>query len=115
MKLRIAKVGELIKQEVGKIILAEINFPGNVLVTIIRVKVSVDLRYADIYISVFPGGKDMEVEEILNENIYDLQQGLNKKLSMRPVPKIRFKIDKSGEYVEKINELIKKAVPRNKK
>jgi len=116
MKLRIIKVGELIKQEVGRIILEGVNFPEKVLVTVIKAKVSVDLRYADVFVSVFPSGKavEEEVEKILNENVYDIQQELNKELSMRPVPKIRFRIDTSGQYVEKISKLIKKSGLKNK-
>ncbi len=106
---RIPKVNKLIKQEVGKLILSDISFPKDVFVTITGVKASADLRYADIFISIFPTGNDEETMKALNENVYLIQQKINKKLSMRPVPKIRFKIDRAGEYVERIDGLIKKA------
>ena len=38
-----------------------------------------------------------------------MQQIINKKLSMKPVPKIRFRVDESAEYVEKIERLIRKS------
>lgn len=109
MKTRIAKVNELIKQEVGKIMLEDLNFPASSLVTVIAAKVSVDLRYADVFISVYPINAREDVLKTLDENIYDMQQVINKKLSMRPVPKIRFKVDESAKNVERIESLIRKS------
>jgi len=109
MKTRIAKVNELIKQQVAKIMLEDVNFPFGTLVTVVAAKVSVDLRYADIIISVYPSDKKEEVLDALNEVIYSMQQVINKKLSMRPVPKIRFRVDESAEYVERIERLIRKS------
>ncbi len=97
------------KQQVSKLILSDINLPLGVLLTVVGSKVSVDLRYADIIISVLPTEKIEEVLEILDEGIYDMQQKINKKLSMRPVPKIRFRVDTSGEYVQKIETLIRES------
>ena len=106
MSLRIEKVNKLIKQEVGKIILSEINFPKDVMVTVVKVEVSKDLRYADVFVSVFPFRKKEEAKEMLKENIYFMQKILNKRLFMKPLPRIRFVIDDAGEYVGKIDELI---------
>ena len=50
--------------------------------------------------------------EILRKKVYHIQQILNKKIRMRPVPKIRFEIDQEEfrrEQVEKsISDLKKK-------
>ena len=108
MTQRILKVNKLIKQEIGKIILSEINFPADVMVTVIKAEVSKDLRYADVFISVLPFEKNEEIQGLLKENIYDIQKVLNKKLFMKPLPRVRFYIDESGEYVGKIDKLIKK-------
>ncbi|MCK5412808.1 MAG: 30S ribosome-binding factor RbfA [Candidatus Pacebacteria bacterium] len=108
MSQRIEKVNELIKQEVGKALLSEMNFPLDILVTIISASVSKDLRYADVFISVLPFEKKNEVKEALRENIYFIQKKINKKLVMNPLPRIVFKIDETGEQVKKIDELIKK-------
>ncbi len=113
MNNRIIKVNSLIKEEIGKLILCDVNFPLGVFVTVVDVRVSQDLRYADVFLSIFPSEKKEEALNSLDENIYDLQQKINKKLSMKPVPKIRFKIDASGEYVEKIETLIRKAKERD--
>lgn len=109
MRPRIIKVSELMKQQVSKLILSDVNVPQGALLTVVAAKVSVDLRYADIIISVFPTEKIEEVLSVLDEGIYDMQQKINKKLSMRPVPKIRFRVDTSAEYVQKIETLIRQS------
>jgi ribosome-binding factor A len=109
MAQRILRVNELIKQEAGKLFLTEMNFPVGVLVTVMEVETSKDLRYADIFISVFPFEKADEMLEALKEHIYFLQKIINKKLSMKPLPRIRFVIDERGERAGRIEELIKKS------
>jgi len=107
MNQRILKVNKLIKQEVGKIILTEADFPRDIILTIIKVKTSKDLRYADVFVSVLPPDKEIEIIELLKEEIYFIQQKLNQKLHMKPLPRIKFVIDRSGEDVSRIDELIK--------
>ena len=103
---RILKINKLIKQELGKIILTDVDFPRDVILTITKVSTSADLRYADVFISVLPDKKADEIKEMIEENIYFIQGKLNRKLFMKPLPRIRFVIDKSGEDVEKIGKII---------
>jgi len=108
MSNRIPKVNELIKQEIGKIIFEEEDFGRDVLVTVIDVETSIDCQHAAVRISVLPSQKSKVVLKKLNRHIYDLQKKLDKKLRMRPIPKIRFVLDISGSKIEKIDELIEK-------
>ena len=103
---RILKINKLIKRELGKIILTDVDFPKNAIMTITKVKTSADLRYADIFISVLPDEISIEIEKELKENIYFIQGKLNRKLFMKPLPRIRFMIDKSGEDVDRIGKII---------
>ena len=103
---RILKINKLIKQELGKIILTNVDFSKNVILTITKVDTSADLRYADVFISVLPDEMSVEIEKELKEIIYFIQGKLNKKLFMKPLPRIKFVIDRSGEYVEKIGKII---------
>ncbi len=106
MNLRLKKINELIKQEVGNIIARELDLSREILITVTKTDVSPDLRYADILISVLPAEKKISTIKLLNKNVYQIQRELNKKLTMNPVPKIRFKLDTTGEYVNRIDELI---------
>ncbi len=106
MSDRIAKVNELLKREVGSLLLRDVDFPADCVVTVIKADVSADLHYGDIYLSVLPVQREAEVLEALEGAVYALQQKINKKLHMKPVPMIRFRLDRSGEHADRINELI---------
>jgi ribosome-binding factor A len=114
MSERIAKVNKLLKQEVGKLILEEVDFPLDMVVTVIRADTSADLHYGDIYVSVMPQGREEEALQLLAENVYALQQKINRKLSMKPVPMLRFRLDRGGDKADRINELIKENEERDR-
>lgn len=108
---RIQKLNQLLRDELAKMIDREIEFPEGSLVTITRASASSDARYAMVFIIVL-GGDAAEALAILEKNVYNIQQILNRKLRMRPVPKIQFALDESEakrEAVEKsLAELRKK-------
>jgi len=108
MSKRIQRVNQLIKRELGKILLREGDFPKETLVTLARVETSVDLREAKVWISVFPENQTTEVIQILNREIYNFQQKLNKILQMRPVPKIEFLTETKAKEAARIEELLEK-------
>ena len=79
--------------------------PG-VFITISRVDTSADLRYTYLFLSIFPEKEIQYVLESLKKEIYKIQGLLNKKLKMRPLPKIVFKLDTSEIEAEKIEKLL---------
>lgn len=106
MSKRIQQVNQLIKKELSKIILKEIEFPSDVLVTITRVESSPNLIQAKVYVSVVPESRTLEVFQFLNRKIYKLQQEINKRLKMRPIPKIQFIEEKQTKEAERVEELL---------
>jgi ribosome-binding factor A len=103
---RIQRVNSLIKNELSKIFLRELDFPNDILVTITRVETSVDLNQARVYISVMPAGQIDRVFEVLSKGIYDIQQKLNKRLKMRPIPKIKFEREEKTKEAGRVEELL---------
>lgn len=106
MENRLKKVNELLKDELGVIIKEEVDFEDDILATIVSVDVSPTLEHASVRISIFPEDRIDSAFESLNNNIYDIQQKLNKRLIMRKVPKIRFEIDRTEEKASRIEELL---------
>lgn len=105
---RIEKVNSLIKQELGNITLREVDvFPG-ILLTITRVECAHNLFQAKVYVSVVPEDKFDEVLSLLKRHIYDLQQILNKKIKMRPVPRIEFLKETKTKEAGRVEELLYK-------
>lgn len=111
MSERIPRINELIRQQLSTIIMTEMEFPKGCLVTILRVETSKDLRHARVFISVMPTYYIPKVLERLRKNTGHLEYELHKKLSMKPLPKLNFKIDeterKAGE-IEALLDRIKK-------
>ena len=83
---------------------------GGALVSVSGVKVSPDLAIAKIYVSVFPSDKAEAVMAVLDENAKALRGELGSKVGkqLRIVPEITFYLDNSLDYVEHIEELLKK-------
>jgi ribosome-binding factor A len=108
MSHRLEKINELIRIELGKILLEEEEFGSGVLVTLLQVKTSADLRDASVILSVFPTEKEAWVIKKLESHIFGLQQLLNKKIQTRTVPKIRFILNSDEAESQKIETLIKK-------
>lgn len=88
---RVEQVNILLRDELANIVDREIDLPEKTFVTITRAITSRDLRYSGVLITVM--GDEKEALDILEKNIYNIQQTLNRRLRMRPVPKIRFLID----------------------
>jgi ribosome-binding factor A len=102
MSHKIEKLNELIKQVLGRIILEEGDFGPGVLVTIMKVETSDDILHSNVFFSVYPTEKGESVLERLTRHVFWLQQLLNKKLQMRPVPKIRFVLDKTEAEAQEL-------------
>lgn len=102
---RLRKLNDLLRDEVAKILLAELEKDDGVLITVTGANISPTLEHATIKISVYPKNLSEQVLEKINKKIYAIQQMLNKCLAMRPVPKIRFEIDLTEERASKIDKL----------
>ena len=105
---RVFRVNRLIKKELSQIILREMDFPKNVLVTVTRVETSANLIQTKVYFSVMPESHAAIVLRTLQKSIYHLQQVLNKRLTMRPIPKIVFVEEKATKEAGRVEELLEK-------
>ncbi|MFW5885226.1 MAG: 30S ribosome-binding factor RbfA [Patescibacteria group bacterium] len=108
MSNRIEKVDQLIRKELAEIINKELTLKAGIFVSISSVKCSRDLKNAQVQVSVYPDKEEDYVLKTLNKEIYKLQGALNKKLKMKPLPKIFFVTDHSQERVEELEEIFKR-------
>jgi len=108
MSKRIERVNQLIKKELSQIILREVDFPDNVLVTLTRADTSPNLIETKIFLSVMPENRASDILKILNKTIYGLQQALNKRLKMRPIPKIMFYQERETPKAGRVEEILEK-------
>ena len=103
------KVTENIKKSISEILLrnelpieANFNFP----LTVIEVKMSDDIRHAYVYISTHETLEEKEILKKLKDSSYYIAKEMNKLVSMKFLPKLIFRFDKTSKNYEKIAELL---------
>ena len=105
------RVGELVKQSLGQIFLRdEAKVPNfeTKNITVTEVRMSPDLKNARAYILPLGGSNLDKTVNILTEFSYLVRRALSKKLDIKFLPRVSFIGDKSFDYAEKIEKLIKK-------
>lgn len=80
------------------------------MVTVSGVKISSDLAQARVYVSIFPSAKQKDVMARLENDNRALRGELGRQVAkqLRIVPELEFFLDDSLDYVEHIDELLKK-------
>lgn len=80
------------------------------LVTITNVRVSPDLAYAKIYVSVFPFERSEAMLEAINSESWLIRKMLGARIrnQLKVVPELEWFIDDSLEYINNIDNLLKK-------
>ena len=106
MSERIQKVNKLIKCHLGEIFLKELSLKSGLFLTISKVDTTPDLRYTQVFVSVFPYKEGGYAMKTLSKKIYFIQGLLNKKLAMRPLPKITFHLDSTEEKADEIEKIL---------
>ncbi len=103
---RVLRVNQLLKKELGGILSRQGGFPDGCLVSISKAETTGNLQQAKIYITVFPAEREKEVMGLLRKSVYEIQQELNKRLKMRPVPRIEIRADEGESKAQKIREVL---------
>ena len=81
-----------------------------IMVSVTKVKISPDLSICTAYLSVFPSEKGEEILKNITANEKSIRYDLGKKVrnQLRIIPELRFFLDDSLDYLERIDELLKK-------
>lgn len=79
------------------------------MISITKVRVSPDLSYAKIYISIFPSADQSAILESIHEHSSRIRFEMGQKVrrQLRIVPEIAFFIDDSLDYIDNIDRLLK--------
>lgn len=104
------RISRLLQKELSLIFQSQTRQMHGVMVSVTRVKVSPDLGICTAYLSIFPSERADELLNNIQQNTatirYDLGQRVRNQL--RIIPELRFFIDDSLDYMEHIDELLKK-------
>ena len=79
------------------------------MLTVTQVKVSRDMSYARIYVSVFGVKEKQEVIQILSDNQREIRFRLGQRVrnQLRIIPELSFVLDDTLDYIENIDQLLK--------
>ena len=104
------RISRLLQKELASIFQIQTRMMHGVLVSVTRVKVSPDLSICTAYLSIFPSEKGDELLKNINANEKTIRYELGQRVhnQLRIIPELRFFIDDSLDYLERIDELLKK-------
>ena len=104
------KIARLLQKELAEIFQSQTRMMRGVMVSVTRVKVSPDLSICTVHLSIFPSNKGEELLRNINANEKSVRYELGKRIrnQVRIIPELRFFIDDSLDYIERIDELLKK-------
>ena len=107
MTRRTDRVDDLLRTELSELLVREVADPRVRLVTVVSVETSPDLRHADVAVSVL--GAESEREEAvdaLRGAQGFLRSRLARKVRLRNIPELRFRLDRGAEHSQRISDLL---------
>lgn len=107
---RQSKVAKQIQKDISDIFTKEAaDLVRGVMVTVTSVRMSPDLGYAKIYLSIFPFGRSAEIMNGINAGEWRIRKALGARIrnQLKSVPELSFFLDDSLEYIENIDNLLK--------
>ncbi len=103
------KIARLLQKELSDIFLLQTKSMHGTLVSVSTVRISPDISVARAYLSVFPSEKADEIVKNINANMKSIRYELGTRVrhQLRIIPELKFFIDDSLDYLERIDELLK--------
>ncbi|OGW57917.1 MAG: ribosome-binding factor A, partial [Nitrospirae bacterium RBG_16_43_8] len=108
---RSQRVSDLIREEIADIIMDKVKDPRLGFVTVTGAKITEDLKIATVYISILKEEEKETTLEMLNSAKGFIRSELAKRVRMKLIPSLTFRIDESlerGVRIEKLLREIKK-------
>lgn len=113
---RIGRIDEEYRKELSQIIAYELKNPNVTgMISVTKVKVTPDLKYAKVYISILNSKNIKETMEGLKKSSGFIRSELAKRINLRNTPELVFEIDDSIEYGAKIDSILKEILPKEEK
>ena len=103
------KISRLLQKELSEIFLLQTKEMHGTLVSVSAVRISPDMSIARVYLSVFPSEKAEEMVKNINDNMKSIRYELGTRVryQLRIIPELKFFVDDSLDYIEKIDSLLK--------
>lgn len=110
---RLGRIDEEYKKEISQIISYKLKNPYVTgLISVTKVKVTNDLKYAKVYVSILNSKNLKETMDGLKKSSGFIRSELARKINLRNTPEILFELDDSLEYGAKIDSILKEIMPK---
>ncbi len=103
---RSQRVSDLLREEIADIIIYKLKDPRIGFVTVTGVDLTDDLKMAFVYISILKEEEKKTTLDILNSAKSFIRSELSKRLNMKFIPSVDFRLDSSIEYGSRIETLL---------
>ena len=114
--VRLGRIDEELKKKISNIITFELkNSEITGLVSVTKVKITPDLRYAKVYISLLNSKSKVTTVEALKKSSGYIRTQIAKSINLRITPELVFELDESMETGERIDNILKEIKQENKK
>ena len=105
------KIGSVLQRDIVDVLQKAASQGGmkGILISVSKVKVTVDLSVAKVYLSIFPNNKGKELLDGIKSNTPLIRHELAQRTrhQLRRMPNLEFFIDDSLEYIDKIEQSLK--------
>lgn len=103
------KIARLLQKELSDMFQRQTQATHGILVSVSVVRISPDMSVAKAYLSIFPSEKAEEIIKNINDNVKSIRYELGTRVrhQLRIIPELKFFIDDSLDYIEKIDSLLK--------
>ena len=104
------RIARLLQKELSLIFQSQMRSMRGVMISVTRCRISPDLSICTAYLSIFPSEKadEMIANITANEKTIRYELGTRVRNQLRIIPELRFFVDDSLDYIEHIDELLKK-------
>ena len=104
------RIARLLQKELSLIFQSQTRAMHGIMVSVTRCRVSPDLSICTAYLSIFPSEKAEELIKNVtaNEKTIRYELGTRVRNQLRIIPELRFFLDDSLDYIDHIDELLKK-------
>jgi ribosome-binding factor A len=104
------KIARLLQKELSVIFQEQTRAMRGVMVSVTRVRISPDLSVCTAYLSIFPSERAQELIANIEANEKTIRYALGQRVryQLRIIPELRFFIDDSLDYIDRIDQLLGK-------
>lgn len=113
---RLGRIDEEYRKEISNIISYKLKNPNATgLISVTKVKVTNDLKYAKVYVSIMNSKNQKETLAALKKSSGFIRSELAKSVNLRNTPELIFELDDSLEYGARIDSILKDIMPKKEK